>query len=233
MKKGKIKENHGYSGFLTVGKSYNLDPCFGNESLCWLTDDSGGRSWWSLNRFEEVKSEKPKTFAILGKPHQLESIVKDLVELGYILDPDKRWQVFTKGILCTNLNTVLDNNISSLRNFKTLITIESMQSFDKTFTLPQDYSKVLEHAKEALNTENWETDEIKIGQYPAQFIGKTVNFGCKTGITLEEAQALKTVFILSSRLGNITFEREDNLYIDGNEIEISTLDKVIQKLKEK
>ncbi len=226
MKKGKVRPNYGSSN-LTAGKIYELEP-HDNPKWCWVIDDNGIRDWFGYIRFEEVKTEKPKTFAILGKPKQLEAIADDLIELGYKHDSGT-WRDYSKGILCVN-----ENKSSNISAYKQLITIKELQNHDITFRLPEDYFKVLEHAKKALSPENWEEQEevIKIGQYPAQFIGNTVTFGCKTDITLEEAQALRTVFTLSDRLGNITFESEDNLYIDGNEIEISILDKVIQKLKE-
>lgn len=213
---------------MTKGKIY--DVIKESHGCYYIINNLGEDDFWDKARFEEVKSEKPKTFVILGKPLHLEAFYEDLLELGYKSVIKASGRAFT---------FIANDEGNSLKNFKNtgLYSIDkrNIKPNNTIFNLPQDYQKALDYAKEALNPENWEEQEevIKIGQYPAKFIGNTVTFGCKTGITLEEAQALKTVFILSSRLGNITFEREDNLYIDGNEIEISTLDKVIQKLKEK
>jgi len=225
-KKLKCIDNERVQSLLTIGKIYDLVE--EDSPFYYVVNDKGYIDGFRISRFEEVKAEKPKTFAILGKPKQLEAIADDLVELGYKHNSGT-WRDYSKGILCVN-----ENKSSDISTYKQLITIRELQNHDIIFRLPKDYPKVLKHAKEALNPENWEEQEevIKIGQYPAQFIGNTVTFGCKTDITLEEAQALRTVFTLSDRLGNITFESEDNLYIDGNEIEISILDKVIQKLKE-
>ena len=232
MKKVKCIDDSNMS-YITKGEIYKLVKEDGNYFR--IINSTGEEVEYYKNRFEEVKGEKPKTFAILGKPNLVKAIWEDLKELGYKAYSEGSDRIFD---IIVNSNSTHEK----LGNFKNLYIgsylhgtshIKLNRDYFVEFNLPQDYQKALDYAKEALNPENWgEQDQIKIGQYPAQFIENTVTFGCKTNITLEEAQALRTVFTLSGRVGNVNFEQEETFCIDGNEIQVDILDKVIKKLKD-
>ena len=104
--------------------------------------------------------EKPKTFWITGKKHQLEAIWEDLKELGYYSDSNKNYELKYIG------NNYENRNIKDLNKFKSIFLGDTDYSKDNdiTFNLPEDYSKALKHCEEAINSPYWNIkQEIKYG----------------------------------------------------------------------
>ena len=82
--------------------------------------------------------EKPQTFKILGKEHQLKAIWQDLMDMGYEESGSPGW------------SSIGQSYISGIY-FKKLTHSGSKDAqLDVTFNLPQDYSKALEHAQKCL-----------------------------------------------------------------------------------
>lgn len=95
--------------------------------------------------------EKPKVFGILGKTNQLQSIAKDLIDIGY--KDNKKWPArksVQKGI-SLNYKTV-----STLDKYKEICNGCDNDEYAITFQLPQDYQKALDYAKQAIESEYWE-----------------------------------------------------------------------------
>ena len=90
------------------------------------------------NKQEKTMNEKPQTFKILGKEHQLKAIWQDLMDMGYEKGVGSDW-------------TSIAQLYFSGKDFKKLTHngIENA-NLDITFNLPQDYSKALEHAQKCL-----------------------------------------------------------------------------------
>lgn len=100
--------------------------------------------------------EKPQTFCIEGKPHQIKAIYQDLVDMGY--NEDKEYPVNS-----VKEDVRLSQSYSRVDNFKECITIiphGSPNNLGLTFNLPQDYSKVLEFAKKQLEHPYWSKEVI-------------------------------------------------------------------------
>lgn len=108
---------------------------------------------------EKSITEKPQTFCIKGKPHQIKAIYQDLVNMGY---------TYEKGFGINEVkktDTKLSQNknpqkIANIEEFKELAAHSFNDRYDVIFNLPQDYSKVLEFAKQQLESKYWSKDVI-------------------------------------------------------------------------
>ena len=113
-----------------------------------------------LNNLSGNSIEKPKTFKIVGKPHQLESIFKDLEEIGYSLS-SRSTKDFSKACYMH-----LQINASVVKKDKKINYVEFTNyadtNTDLIFNLPNDYSKALEYAKKAFNSNFWKMLPLKI-----------------------------------------------------------------------
>ena len=101
--------------------------------------------------------EAPKTFSITGKERHLKAILEDLKELGYV---DCNNYPYKGGdtIITTNMNKT---SSKELKYFKEMGDYgSSTRDFEINFNLPEDYNKVLEHAKEAINSPFWDEQKI-------------------------------------------------------------------------
>ena len=117
---------------------------------------------------EKSVIEKPQTFCIEGKSHQIKAIYQDLVDMGYTYE--KGFGVNevkkTETKLSQNKNP---QKITNIEEFKELAAHTFNDEYDVIFNLPQDYSKVLEFAKKQLEHPYWNKDV-------------TVTLGCDNGI---------------------------------------------------
>ena len=103
--------------------------------------------------------EKPQTFCIEGKSHQIKAIYQDLVNMGY---------TYEKGFGINEVkktDTKLSQNknpqkIANIEEFKELAAHSFNDRYDVIFNLPQDYSKVLEFAKKQLEHPYWSKEII-------------------------------------------------------------------------
>lgn len=119
------------------------------------------KNYFTNGTWIEIKQEnmKAKTFSITGKSHQLESIIKDLVELGYNYK-----RLINKNItltcVCNN-----DPKYNDLEEFKYISGVNWVETYrDVKFSLPGGYEKALEFAKAQLSPELWEKEEeLKVG----------------------------------------------------------------------
>mgnify|MGYP003489915145 CR=1 FL=1 len=119
------------------------------------------KNYFTNGTWIEIKQEnmKAKTFSITGKSHQLESIIKDLVELGYNYK-----RLINKNItltcVCNN-----DPRYNDLEEFKYISGVNWVETYrDVKFSLPGGYEKALEFAKAQLSPELWEKEEeLKVG----------------------------------------------------------------------
>lgn len=144
--------------------------------------------------------EKPKTFTIRGKKHQIDAISEDLRELGY--------QV-TKSVLdngCTTQiihNKCIDGVLKSKSNFIDLYLSYANKEVDVEFNLPEDYSKALENAKLSINSPYWNIKKEEIVSVGGQFNVKITKEGIFHGgdnIT-EFVKKLVHNFILGQTFG--------------------------------
>src|SRR6187402_1030185 len=108
---------------------------------------------------QEMNIEKPKTFWITGKEHQIAAIKQDLLELGYTLAKSS--------INGNNIGCNWGEVVNTREDYLELFSCNSNYTSDKEigFTLPQDYSKALEHAQKAINSPYWTKEEYKVGDY--------------------------------------------------------------------
>lgn len=108
---------------------------------------------------EKSITEKPQTFCIKGKSHQIKAIYQDLVNMGY---------TYEKGFGINEVkktDTKLSQNknpqkIANIEEFKELAAHSFNYRYDVIFNLPQDYSKVLEFAKKQLEHPYWNKEII-------------------------------------------------------------------------
>ena len=104
---------------------------------------------------------KPQTFSILGKEHQLKSIWEDLKELGY-----KQTFSFIEDI---NNWEYISNYFYNWKDKSDFIQLDHeapiYDKMDKTFQLPQQYQEALDFAKEQINHSYWSQDEYKEGDW--------------------------------------------------------------------
>lgn len=116
---------------------------------------------------EKSVIEKPQTFCIEGKSHQIKAIYQDLVDMGYTYEKgfgvNEVRKIETK--LSQNKNP---QKITNIEEFKELASHTFNDEYDVIFNLPQDYSKVLEFAKKQLEHPYWSKDV-------------TITLGCDDG----------------------------------------------------
>ena len=147
---------------------------------------------------EKSITEKPQTFCIKGKPHQIKAIYQDLVNMGY---------TYEKGFGINEVkktDTKLSQNknpqkIANIEEFKELAAHSFNDRYDVIFNLPQDYSKVLEFAKKQLEHPYWNKEVIVTlgcddGTFDVKIIpGKSITFeGIEITIT-----SLKSIIVNS------------------------------------
>lgn len=102
----------------------------------------------------------PEIFRIDGKPHQLESILKDLIEMGYISLYPGRNLVEGEHIEI-NICNLEEYDKISLDEFKKLYLGVCSAGRLKRFYLPEDYSNVLKFAKAQLDHDFWKLNVLK------------------------------------------------------------------------
>jgi hypothetical protein len=92
------------------------------------------------------EKQKPQTFAIIGKPHQLISMEEDLKEIGYI-----NWDNYKTTYEIDSWDRIgLCCNTLSWENKNIELTRISGDTEDKRFNLPEQYSEALQFCKEQL-----------------------------------------------------------------------------------
>ena len=160
------------------GPEYIIKLIKGEYLIFWypLRETDKGTTWtcedlkehidnhWATRIEPQIKQEnmKAKTFSITGKPHQLESIIKDLVELGYNY---KRLINKNITLTCVCNNDPKYNDLEDLEEFKYISGVNWVETYrDVKFSLPGGYEKALEFAKAQLSPELWEKEEeLKVG----------------------------------------------------------------------
>ena len=105
---------------------------------------------------------KPQTFSIQGKEHQLKAIWEDLKELGYTTSDDEF--SLSRKTLYENAITTNVQIISTKENYLKLVAIEDPRK-DKTFQLPQQYQETLDFAKEHIKHPYWNQEAYKVGDW--------------------------------------------------------------------
>ena len=109
-----------------------------------------------LKENNNTTMEKPQTFCIEGKPHQIKAIYQDLVDMGYDEYAKLDIENCKDNFLVVNTNLITD-----LKNFKRLYCANFKDNAkNQFFILPQDYSKALEFAKKQLESKYWNKEVI-------------------------------------------------------------------------
>jgi len=138
---------------------------FNDETYYWsLTEtnkliDKG--NWKIKSRVKDMKVEAPKTFLVKGdSKHLLKACLDEILELGY-----------EKCKLCENreperffsCNIIQVGDRTTLENYKEIYINNDLTKTeaDITFTLPQNYTKAIEHAKESINSPYWTQSKVK------------------------------------------------------------------------
>ena len=109
-----------------------------------------------LKENNNTTMEKPKTFCIEGKPHQIKAIYQDLVDMGYKEEYDHPVSSVVKDTRLSQSYTKCD----SFEDYIDIIPHNDENDLDVTFNLPQDYSKALKFAKKQLESKYWNKDVI-------------------------------------------------------------------------
>lgn len=106
------------------------------------------------------KVEAPKTFAIKSDSKYLkQAFQEELKELGYTIAFEKDLE----RVLVNNISDAAYQNKSyTLEDYSRMVNYNGkLTSSDTIFTLPQDYNKAIEHAKEAINSPYWSQSKVK------------------------------------------------------------------------
>ena len=116
--------------------------------------------WKIKSRVKDMnKVEAPKTFLVKGdSKHLLKACLDEILELGYKVVEERE----LKSYFCSNIDTVTNN--TTIKEYKNIFINSDLLTNPKadiTFILPQDYSKAIEHAKSALNSEYWNKSKVK------------------------------------------------------------------------
>jgi len=151
-----LKDFSSISGIVSFGSDIrNGKECINIEKKEYSRD-----GYWQIyiSEFERLgmlKMEKPKKFWITGKSHQIDSILKDLIGLGY-KEVYKNSERSNEIHLCVNHEDPVE-----LEDYKGLYrAIYKSNSIEYVkFNLPEDYSKALKYAEEAINSPYWEKNK--------------------------------------------------------------------------
>lgn len=169
MKQYRIKTKEEFDGKendTEYGWNDQMDILFGrvltNKEYLELTKDKLELNEWaiSMDMIKEISMEAPKTFAVKSDSKYLkQAFQEELKELGYTIAFEK------------NLEQVLINNTSdaayqnksyTLKDYSRMVNYSGkLTSSDIIFTLPQDYNKAIEHAREAINSSYWSQSKVK------------------------------------------------------------------------
>ena len=205
--------------------AYNTDP----NKIEYFSRPSKERIIEHFTKNKKSMSKQAIPFVIYGKPHQLEAINKDLIELGF--EQENR---VTGDITSICQQTDIYYHIIKDRKEKSIFagTYKSEGSKFKTFQLPQDYQAALDHANTWV--ELFKPKDIIINGYNAKFdIPGAVSFGCKT-ITKEQLLALKSSIELYNKLGGFSIHanRIKGIGVDfTEEVKLDMIDQLLEKLK--
>lgn len=115
--------------------------------------------WLKLKDNKNMKVEAPKTFLVKGdSKHLLKACLDEILELGYTKSPGYITREIPNKFFCNNIKYP-----TRIDEYKNIFINESLSSEDRklTFTLPQDYTKAIEYAKEAINSPYWNQPKVK------------------------------------------------------------------------
>ena len=142
---------------------------------------------------------KPQTFSILGKEHQLKSIWEDLKELGYTLYKED----FIGKIRISNDY----KRIETKEMFSSLCTCSTRErSSHVNFQLPQQYQEALDFAKEQINHPYWDQDEYKVGDWVT-----VIGFDERYSYSLYHGELGKSYLITKINKSGLFFNETDCL----------------------
>jgi hypothetical protein len=136
---------------LHIPSYYNHLPVFTYEQWNKLKE---------IKNVNNMKVEAPKTFAIKSDSmHLLKACYEEILALGYTKARNDINEV--NNFFATNMSKVSED--TKLEHFKQLFVNGSIIDLtdDVIFTLPQDYNKAIEHAKEAINSPYWLQSKVK------------------------------------------------------------------------
>lgn len=141
-----------------------------------------------------ARDASPCRFVIEGEPHNIQSIFKDLEKIGYRGANTYQDRCTWRKI---NTNWGPGNHLKSKEEYKelfisTMLHTGTTYEGDMIFQLPEDYSKALQYAKDALENEYWNSHKtpISFGKYDARYEPDKVTFGC-TSFSRNQVSAIK------------------------------------------
>lgn len=175
---------------------------------------------------KQMNKQELVPFTIYGKNNLLQAIHEDLKELGYIFDSELRkdhksilqWSDKLESIIKDKKEKILYPSNSVLNS-----------SHYKCFNLPKDYQAALDYAKEFFDY--FQTKEIIINDYKAEFSKGQVKFGCKA-ITKGQIQGLISTLELTEQLGafDISDKGIDNENFGGLTVDKKLLQTILEKI---
>lgn len=226
-----------YRFYLRKGSTYDYFGCISGSYATAASSSLKSNEEIHFNEFNfetenKMNIERPKTFWCKGKPHHIEAFSKDLEELGYTI----RFADIEKGedylILGNNINSKQcdKNSYKEILKANHVITKRLLN-----FTLPEDYSKALEHAKEAINSPYW---DVKKEAELTLSNGKTVVVGTRSIIAENKDIAIGDLISIESptlnQVGDWSVSLTDATYTIGcwKDVKLSDIQLIIEKYNE-